>query len=41
VNARTNDSRLDTCADAMPALCGSNTKRYVSVVNTMFNNYTY
>ena len=22
----------------MPALCGTSTKRYVSVVNTMFNN---
>jgi len=29
------------CADAMPALHGSNMKRYASVVNTMFNNYTY
>ena len=33
-----NDSCLGTCADAMPALCGSNTKRYVSVVNTMHSS---
>ena len=32
-----NDSCLGTCADVIPALCGSNTKRYVPVVNT-FNN---
>jgi len=25
----------------MSALCESNMKRYVSAVNTMFNNYTY
>jgi len=37
-----NDSCLGTCADAIYASSvWKQHKEYVSVVNTMFNNYTY